>query len=360
MQICPKQCISFTEDLEGFNYPQVDAQHCINCGLCDDVCPVINQAPPREVKSIYAGKNHNEQIRKESSSGGLFTPIAEQTISNGGVVFGAKFNEKWEVEHGYTESIEGLAQFRGSKYVQSKIGNSYNDVKSFLDVGREVLFSGTPCQVAGLRLFLRKRYDNLLLVDFFCHGVPSPMVWRRYLQGVVCSQGSGKSSDGSTFSMNKTTPIKDICFRDKTNGWKKYGFVVWGESSQGDKDKISLSGIHSSRRDANLIEWHRDNIYMKGFLADIYLRPSCYSCPSKSLKSGSDMTIADFWGVQNRLPEFDDDKGVSLVLCNSKEGEDRYKEIDACSVEVDHSCLQRILYNSVRHNPKREIGRAHV
>ena len=194
VQICPKQCISMAADNEGFLYPQVNSAICIDCGLCEKVCPVINQSAPREPLVVYAAKNNNEDIRLKSSSGGIFTLLAEKVIEEGGVVFGAKFDADWNVVHDYTETIEGLAAFRGSKYVQSIIGDNFKTAKQFLNNGRKVLFSGTPCQIAGLKKYLRKEYDNLLTVDVVCHGVPSPMVWRDYLDYKRAKRAAGKNT----------------------------------------------------------------------------------------------------------------------------------------------------------------------
>ena len=226
VQRCPKQCISLQEDEEGFLYPQVDKKICVNCGLCEKVCPVLNPVKARKPQVVFAARAIDEKVRLESSSGGVFTVLAELVIERGGVVFGAKFNEKWEVVHAYTESKEGLSAFRGSKYVQSKIENSYKQAESFLKAGREVLFSGTPCQIAGLKLYLRKEYTNLLTVDFVCHGVPSPMVWKDYLEEKIRPLGVVGKNMVSSLSLKDMPVITGISFRDKRNGWKKYGFAV--------------------------------------------------------------------------------------------------------------------------------------
>lgn len=282
LHICPKSSITFKEDKEGFLYPQVNMETCIDCGLCEKVCPVLNQDDERIPAKVYAAKHKDDEIRMKSSSGGIFTLLAEHVIDDGGVVFGARFNEKWEVIHDYTESKEGLAPFRGSKYVQSYIGNSYKIAESFLKSGRKVMFTGTPCQIAGLKKFLRKEYDNLLAVDFVCHGVPSPLVWRNYLKNVAQGQR-----------------VTDVAFRNKAHSWKKYNFSIKGEAG-------------------TLIDQpFYENLYMRGFLEDIYLRPSCYECACKSGKSRADITLGDFWGIENHLPEFDDDKGVTIVLAHT-------------------------------------------
>jgi coenzyme F420-reducing hydrogenase beta subunit len=173
------------EDDEGFLYPEINDAICIQCSLCEKICPVLVLVNSRKPLYVYAAKNPDEPIRRESSSGGMFTLLAEAVILRGGVVFGARFNEKWEVIHDYTENKEGLAEFRGSKYVQSRIGNTYIQAREFLEAGRVVMFSGVPCQIAGLKGFLQKDYDNLVTVDLVCHGVPSPKVWQRYLYEVV-------------------------------------------------------------------------------------------------------------------------------------------------------------------------------
>lgn len=290
VQRCPKQCIVMKEDAEGFLYPQIDIEKCIDCGLCERVCPVINQGEPRKPLVAYAAKNQDESVRLSSSSGGVFTALAEYVIAQGGVVFGARFDESWNVVHDYVETIEGLSAFRGAKYVQSRIGQSFLRAETFLKQGRMVLFSGLPCQITGLKKFLRKDYDNLITVELFCHGVPSPMVWKRFLEEDVAIPH---------------IRLKSISFRDKVSGWKNYSFFY-------------------SQEDANGVQLHRmpfaKNLFMRGFLADLYLRPSCYHCPAKQFKSGSDLTIGDYWGVKLAHPELDDDKGVSAVLVNTDRG----------------------------------------
>lgn len=182
VQRCPKQCIRLEEDMEGFLYPQVDEETCIKCGLCEKVCPILNQADKVPALEVLAVKNPNEEERMNSSSGGVFLPLAREVVNMGGVVFGAVYDDSWEVHHVYAEKIDNVYPMMGSKYLQSRIETSYRDAERFLKQGREVMFVGSPCQIAGLRTFLRnKEYPNLLAVDFLCHGVPSPGVWRRYL-----------------------------------------------------------------------------------------------------------------------------------------------------------------------------------
>lgn len=298
VSVCPKDCISMSEDKEGFLYPVVDSVKCIDCGLCEKVCPVLHPLKNEAEPLVYAAINSDESIRMQSSSGGIFTLLAESVIDNGGVVFGACFDRDWNVVHDYTETKEGLAKFRGSKYVQSNVGNSFSQVKIFLDAGREVLFSGTPCQVSGLKYYLRKPYPNLLTVDLVCHGVPSPEVWRKYLQETVCKAYGIKKNKSA---VNLCDYISDIKFRAKDKGWKKYSFKF--EYKDG---RIEINPFY-------------ENPYMNIFLSNLSLRPSCYACPAKLNNVQSDITLADFWGVNKIDPNIDDDKGCGLLFLNNKE-----------------------------------------
>ena len=287
---CPKRCISMTADSEGFLYPKVDESECIDCGLCERVCheqhPYEERAPIR----VCAAINRNEKVRMDSSSGGIFHLLAEKTIAEGGVVFGARFDGQWQVVIDYAETLDGVRPFMGSKYVQARIATAYKDAQTFLRQGRRVLFSGSPCQIAGLHHYLGRRYDNLTTVDFVCHGVPSPKVWGRYLDEVVAS---GRKA------------INDIRFRNKNNGWKRFNFQISYDKPSG---QLSISGCH------------RDNHYMRAFLSNMILRPSCHECRAKQGRSHSDITIADFWGIGQIMPDMDDDKGTGLVIINSEKG----------------------------------------
>lgn len=290
VQKCPKQCISLQEDNEGFLYPYVDSATCIDCGLCEKVCPVLNPYEARKPLQVLATINKDEKIRMESSSGGIFTLLAEKVINEGGVVFGARFDEEWQVTLDYTETIEGLAAFRGSKYVQARTGETYKQCEQFLKDGRKVLYTGSPCQIAGLLHYLRKDYANLTTCDFACHGTPSPKVWRMYLDEVI--EGTNRA-------------ITDIKFRNKDNGWKAFNFQV----SCNEDSKVTT-----------LTSCHKENLFMRAFLRDMILRPSCHDCKAKEMRSGSDITIADYWGINNIHPEMDDDKGTGLVLINTEKG----------------------------------------
>lgn len=357
VQRCPKHCISLVEDYEGFLYPSVDNENCIDCGLCERVCPILNPQEKNTTLEVFAAKNKNEHERMMSSSGGVFLPLAKEVINRGGVVFGAVYDANWEVHHVYAEKIEDVYLMMGSKYLQSRIENTYKDAECFLKQGREVLFVGCPCQIAGLRAYLQyKKYSNLLAVDFICHGVPSPGVWRQYLAETYSDGEFDKSrlqaaAGKNTVlyqSLNAKSPIGDIKFRDKTmSGWKKFRFVVRSKSaSKADKNSVLSSDIHS------------DNPFMQGFLSNIYLRPSCYDCKCKNGVNHSDLTIADFWGIQNVASDFDDDKGVGLVLVNTQKGKEYFDllgmDVRKSSLEIVHQ-FNGVFCKSVNKHPKRSL-----
>ena len=338
VQICPKHCISFEQDAEGFRYPSVNEETCIGCGLCEKVCPVLNHAHNRTPIESYAAKNPNEEERVKSSSGGIFILLAKRIIEEGGVVFGARFDKEWNVVHSYSETLEGLEVFMGSKYVQSRIEKCYIQAKEFLNSGRKVLFSGTPCQIAGLKLFLRKEYDNLMTIDLICHGVPSPSVWQEYLKEIKDNAREGENSvslspnpsisERDTLIPPKDISIESISFRDKRLGWKKFSFALTlaEATADGKKNTVSLSHMHDN------------DPYFLGFNDyNLYLRPSCMQCPTRDLRSGSDITLADFWGIETLLPEIDDDKGVSVIMANTELGKRRVQSIglDLHTVKFD-------------------------
>lgn len=314
VQRCPKQCISFVPDYEGFYYPKVDLNLCIHCNLCEKVCPVINQSDSSLPQDCFAAKNKDDEIRHKSSSGGIFHSLAQLTINNGGVVFGAKISENHIVEHSYIDSIDKIDSLLRSKYVQSKIGSSFIDTERFLKKGRKVLYSGTPCQIAALRLFLRKDYSNLLAVDVACHSVPSPKVWRNYIDS------------------KKDISFDSINFRDKTNGWLNYGFSL------------------SDKNNCVFYQKSSENVYMRGFLNDLYSRPSCAACPAKAGKSGSDITLADFWGIWDVKPDFDSHTGASAVIVNSSKGMIAIRQLTSINFEkVNYEDIIR--YNSALIKP---------
>ena len=306
-QICPKNAIKMEEDEEGFIRPVVDKSLCINCGLCIKRCPQRNLLDKNiENQTAYAAKLKDLEVLQESSSGGIFSVLANEYIKNNGKIYGAAFDEKFNVVHVGVENLEGLKRLRGSKYVQAIVGNAYIDAKAFLKQGRKVMFSGTACQIAGLKKFLKTEYENLLTVDVVCHGVPSPLVWRQYLQEIKMSERREDRGKNTVLSSPKDIPvITGISFRDKKLGWKKFSFVVRGKSAEGGQNSVLLSDMH------------QENRFMQAFISNLILRPSCYDCKVKAGRSGSDITIADYWGIKNYHPEMDDDKGTSLVMVNT-------------------------------------------
>ncbi len=312
VQACPQGSITLQVDAEGFLYPSVDMERCVQCGVCKEVCPSLHSKNGRYGVCMYAAVNPDENVRRLSSSGGIFSLLAEKVLKEGGVVFGARFDEHWDVVHDYTESLEGLAAFRGSKYVQSRIGNTYVEARQFLRAGRKVLFSGTPCQVKGLKQYLRKEYDNLLTVDFVCHGVPSPKVWHKYLDEELARQCEKIQLRPTLFPSlsERDTLVKDISFRSKALGWKEYSFVLTLSKAiaTGEGNTVSSSCIFY------------DNAYMQAFLANLSLRPSCYNCSAKAGIPGSDITLGDFWGIEEIDPAMDDDGGTSLVFVYTERG----------------------------------------
>lgn len=285
--VCPTDSISMREDIEGFLMPYIDAKTCIGCHKCEKTCPILNSQPipSNSNRKVYAAINKNEEVRMRSSSGGMFHALAKWTIEQNGVVFGAKWNEDWNVIHDYSETVEGIELFLRSKYVQSHVGDSYKKAKQFLQQGRWVLFSGTPCQIGGLKSFLDKEYETLVTVDLICHGVPSPKVWHSYLKDYL-----GKEK------------LLFVNFRDKSNGWQNK-YIVTTTTTTTTRSELGSK-----------------NPYHHGFLENTYLRESCYHCHFRTRTRLADITIADFWGIDRLCPDFYDNKGTSLVITHTTKG----------------------------------------
>lgn len=325
-EACPKNCIETITDGQGFLYPKVNESLCIDCGACENACPIINADNQTELGAetlSYACYNRNDEIRRNSSSGGFFTLIAEYVINNNGVVFGAKFNDEWKVIHSYTETIEGLEQFRRSKYVQSYIGESFKQVRSFLNGGRLVLFSGTPCQIAGLRVFLKRSYENLICLDFICHGVPSPAVWEKYLK-----EKRIEFARKNNVKSPENIDIVKISFRDKINGWRKFSLSISYTINKGEKH-------YPEKR--TFVEYIWENDYMLCFLKDFINRPSCFDCKFRNGRSHSDVTMGDFWCVERIIDEdnYAGEKGTSLLFIHNQKMVEIINSLDMESQAVE-------------------------
>ena len=282
---CITSAISMFQDKEGFYYPFIDESKCVNCGLCEDVCPILTPKKIDYLSQVYACYRRDFDKRLKSASGGAFAVLAEQIIKEGGIVFGAALNEKFQLHHCSAINSEQLMHLLGSKYVQSQLDTIFQEIIGELETGRKVLFSGTPCQVQGLRAFLRKEYKNLICIDLICHGVPSPKIWESYLKEI-----------------SKGEKIVNFIPRDKTNGINNAPLVF--EFANGKRIR----------------QKYNKNAYIKGFINDIYLRPSCYECCFKETNRASDITLGDFWGVEKEIPLFYDSYGVSAVIINSNKG----------------------------------------
>ena len=295
IQLCKHSAIKMISDIEGFLRPVVEPALCVDCGLCQKRCPANSPAfvNRNEPLKVFSGWSSDEEIRMASSSGGAFSEIAKYVISKNGVVFGVALDDKVQARHTYVEQEEDLCKLQGSKYVQSVIGNSYKEAEEFLRQGRLVLFSGTPCQIAGLYSYLHNDYENLLTIDLICHGVPSPLVFEDYKKWI-----EDKIHE-------KVSYVK---FRCKKSSWIFYSM---GINSHTVKNKITTYSYIGS--------YYADP-YIRAFLRDNILRPSCYSCQYASTKRVADFTIADWWGYKATCPDDKDfeRKGVSLLMCNSR------------------------------------------
>lgn len=306
LNACAKSAIKMEADNEGFLQPKIDTSLCVDCGFCEKSCPIVNKSENKnaEAPKIYA-LWHNED-RTKSSSGGAFSAFARKVLAEGGVVFGAAYNPFPVVMHIAVERVEDLEKLRGSKYLQSEMGDCYKKVKKNLTDGRNVLFTGTPCQVAGLKSYLRKPYDNLLLLDIACHGTPSNKVFKVYLEKLKNRLGTAENES-----------IWNYEFRNR-DGWGFAPSVTIGSSCH------RLYGI--------------DGLYMKAFDKAALFRKSCYQCPFAKIPRVGDCTIADFWGIGCYGDKFDHDvmKGVSLVLVNNDHGAEWFGQLEGCFSEGRH------------------------
>lgn len=325
--ICPQNAIEMKEDEEGFLYPRVDTNKCINCGMCKNVCPILNKNSNAKKQHAYIFQNKNEEIRKQSTSGGAFSAIAEKILDRGGIVYGAIFDEEFKVIHKGIERKEELYKFRNSKYVQSEIQDSFREVKENLDKDRWVCFSGTSCQIEGLKNFLRKDYQKLILVDVVCRAVPSPLIWKKYLK----------------LKKNKIKDIKKIYFRDKYYGYKYSNLSIYNSKDQ--KKPEYHQGVETDP-------------YLRAFFSNICDRPACYNCQFKKQNRESDITIWDCFNVEKYNKSMDDDKGTTRILTNSEKGDRLIKElyedhrIEEINVDMAVNGFLA-MFQSVKYNKKR-------
>lgn len=328
--ICPKQCILMMCDMEGFVYPVINRDACTNCGLCDRVCPVMHSVKIEEAEQEgYVVQNRDERILRESTSGGAFTAIATYVLRKGGIVYGAAMDDDFNVFHIGVETEQELIKFRNSKYVQSAIQQgTFIQIKKHLEAGRYICFSGTPCQVEGLICFLNRDYERLILVDLSCRAVPSPLIFRKYLEYM---------------NYKLRNQVTKVSFRNKYYGYKYSTMELLTEK----KDFHYHHGIESDQ-------------WLRAFFSNICDRPSCYECKFKNRYRRSDFTIWDCFPVERFAKELDNDKGATRVLIHTDKGKKvfeaisgdfRYKKISP--EELLKNCKE--IYYSVSKNEKREM-----
>lgn len=322
--ICPKNAISMQSDEKGFAYPKISSDKCIECGLCKKVCPITNRHTSEiYAQHAYALKHKDDKIRKASSSGGAFYEIALKVTNDGGKVYGAAYDENFVVKHIGVSDKNGLERIMKSKYVQSDMGNNFSEIKNDLENNIPVLFSGTGCQVQALRNFLGKEYDNLLCVDIVCHGVPSPKLFADYLK----------------FMENKyKSKILSVSFRAKEIDGNKQDILIRFENG---KIYSVLSSIDS---------------FYSFFGKNFSLRDSCHKCPFAAHSRTGDITIGDFWKIEKQYPEFQDNKGISLLITNSQKGENLFTNVfsnyEYIKTPLDFSMEQEALNLPCKKSPK--------
>lgn len=318
MSICPSHAITMKNDDQGFWYPVIDEEKCVDCGCCKNVCPLNNRevtAKEFDLK-VFAVKNRDDNIRRNSSSGGVFYELANEILQRGGVVYGADFGKDFQIFHLRGKNLEDVRRMQGSKYVQSNLEGIFDSVKKDLIADKKVLFTGCPCQVDGLRHYLKGcKQDGLVTCDLICHGVNSPRVWKDYLAYI-----------------SQKRKILKIHFRDKPLGWHEF------------RMKIQMSG-------KEYLESPSYDFFFQAFSSAFILRDSCFSCKYASLHRKGDITMGDFWGIENVFPEMDDNKGVSQVLVNTPVGQECFLRISdrfiIKEVEIG-DCMQPSLRNPVK------------
>ena len=330
MNICPQRAINMVADDEGFKYPEINQKLCIECKMCKKVCTFQNGYNTKnnlKEPLVYAAKHKKDEIRMSSSSGGTFTAISDYVLDEKGVVYGVQFDGYFNVIHGRASNKEDRDKFKGSKYVQSDLSDIFQIIKKDLNNSLLVLFTGTPCQCAGLKAYLTKctvSMENLLLCDIVCHGTPSPLMWKEYLH--FCE------------TANKSKII-NYEFRSKILGWHTHTEASTYLNGKVDY-KSSLSQSEKSL-----------------FYSHNTLRIACHNCRYTNLQRISDITIADFWGIEKSIPDFDDNKGVSLIMVNTPKGQDLFGHIKPalkCCESDTKKCFQPQLQHPCKPSSKRD------
>lgn len=318
VDICAHQAISLINDIEGFWYPEIDKDKCINCGLCDKICPELHidvlkkndfEKPVRTIAAIHRKMN----VRWDSTSGGAFSALAEGMYEQGGFVSGAIYNDDFSVRNYISNNSDDLIKLRSSKYLQSKAEGLYKEIRDLLRKGEKVLACGTPCQMAALRSFLRKDYDNLVIIDFICRGVNSPKVYRKYLDSLERKFGG------------KVVYVKA---KNKELGWRNLTRKVVF-----DNGKVYY-GIHMQ------------DDFRRGYHTNVFCRPSCYTCQYKGFPRMADITIADYWGIEKVDKNLDNNIGTSMILLNSKKGELYFERIKE-KLEWKETAFESILSGNI-------------
>lgn len=296
--VCPVNAIEMIEDTEGFKYPKVNEEKCIKCGLCDRICPIINNKSKEGNfirPKVIAAYTKNNDIRLDSTSGGVFSELAKKIYQDDGYVCGAIYNKEWKVEHIVSNDIKDLDNLRSSKYLQSDINNIFTQIKKILEKGKKVLICGSPCQISGLNNFLQKDYPNLYTIDFICRGMNSPKIFKGYIKNLE--------------NKYKSRAVK-VKFKHKIHGWHNFSTKVDFENG-----KSYIGGRY-------------EDSFMIGYLKyNAFMRPSCYNCKFKGLPRRADITLADFWGIERISPKMDQNKGTSMIYINSEKGQKIFDEI---------------------------------
>ncbi len=318
--VCPKNAIEMYEDEEGFKYPKVNSEKCINCGLCEKICPMINVTKNNnfERPKVYAAWSQNQEVRLDSTSGGIFSELANIIFDEGGYICGAIYNKEWKVEHILTNDRTELEDIRSSKYLQSNINNIYRQIKEKLNENKKVLFCGSPCQVSGLSNYLNKDYENLYTCDFICRGMNSPKIFKMYINNLEEKYKAG---------------VKKVKFKNKIHGWHNFSTRIEFENG-----KVYIGNRYIDS-------------FMVGYLKyTAFMRPACYECRFKGFPRKGDITLADFWGIEKINKQLDNDMGTSMVLVNSHKGQElfdktrnkiKFQEINSQDVFNDNVCTYK-------------------